>query len=82
MHVLENFEQWKNFLGDRVDQAQAAGMSTEQIQQIAYRMGDFLARQVDPQNKQERLLQEMWKVSSEQDQQALARIMVNLVNKS
>ncbi|CAB3393967.1 DUF3243 domain-containing protein [Kyrpidia spormannii] len=82
MHVLENFEQWKNFLGDRVDQAQAAGMSTEQIQQIAYRMGDYLARQVDPQNKQERLLQEMWKVSSEQDQQALARIMVNLVNKS
>lgn len=82
MHVLENFDQWKNFLGDRVDQAQSAGMSTEQIQKIAYRMGDYLARHVDPKNKQERLLQEMWKVSSEQDQQALARIMVNLVNQS
>ncbi|MDI3258010.1 MAG: DUF3243 domain-containing protein [Kyrpidia sp.] len=82
MHVLENFEQWKNFLGDRVDQAQAAGMNTEQIQQIAYRMGDYLARHVDPRNKQERLLQEMWNVSSEEDQQALARIMVNLVNRA
>jgi hypothetical protein len=36
---------------------------------------------VDPKNEQERLLQEMWNVSNEEDRHALARMMVNLVSK-
>ncbi|MGZ4113315.1 MAG: DUF3243 family protein, partial [Tumebacillaceae bacterium] len=33
----------------------------------------------DPKNEQERLLQEMWNVSGDEDRHALARVMVNLV---
>jgi hypothetical protein len=81
MSVLSNFDQWKEFLGDRVDQAVEAGMTKEKISNVAYRVGEYLAEKVDPKNEQERLLQEMWNVSNDEDRHALARMMVNLVSK-
>ncbi|MFS0643436.1 DUF3243 domain-containing protein [Siminovitchia sp. 179-K 8D1 HS] len=80
MSVLENWEQWKNFLGDRLDQAQQQGMSDEVIHQMAHQVGDYLAQQVDPKNEQERVLADLWSVASEEEQQALARVMVKLVD--
>ena len=79
MSVLENWEQWKNFLGDRLDQAQEQGMSQEVIDQMAHQVGDYLAKQVDPKNEQERVLADLWSVASEEEQQAIARVMVKLV---
>lgn len=79
MSVLENWEQWKNFLGDRLDQAQQQGMSDEVINQMAHQVGDYLANQVDPKNEQERVLADLWSVASEEEQQAIARVMVKLV---
>lgn len=81
MSVLSNFDQWKEFLGDRVHQAVEAGMSNDKIGNVAYRVGEYLAEKVDPKNEQERLLQEMWNVSGDEERHALARVMVNLVAK-
>jgi hypothetical protein len=81
MSVLSNFDQWKDFLGDRVDQAMETGMANDKVQHVAYRVGEYLADKVDPKNDQERLLQEMWNSSGEEDRHALARMMVNLVGK-
>lgn len=81
MSVLSNFDQWKEFLGDRVDQAVEAGMANDKIQNVAYRVGEYLSDKVDPKNEQERLLKQMWDVSGEEDRHALARVMVNLVAK-
>jgi hypothetical protein len=79
MSVLSNFDQWKEFLGDRVGQAVDAGMAKDKVSNVAYRVGEYLADKVDPKNEQERLLQQMWNVSGEEDRHALARVMVNLV---
>jgi hypothetical protein len=81
-HVLENFEKWKEFLGDRVEAAQNAGISNEKIEDVAYQIGGFLSDKIDPKNSQERLLKEMWDVSTPEDRHALARTMVNLVSKT
>ncbi len=48
MSVLDNFEQWKSFLADRLHQAQEQGMNQQVISDIAYQIGDYLAKQVDP----------------------------------
>ncbi|KEO82081.1 DUF3243 domain-containing protein [Tumebacillus flagellatus] len=79
MSVLSNFDQWKEFLGDRVQQAVDTGMAHEKVDQVAFRVGEYLAEKVDPKNEQERLLAEMWRVSGDEDRHALARMMVNLV---
>lgn len=79
MSVLENWHQWKDFLGDRVNQAQSAGLDQEVINDLAFQIGDYLARQVDPKNEQERVLADLWSVASPQEQHAIANVMVKLV---
>lgn len=79
MSATESFEDWKGFLQKRVNQARALGMDDNTIAEIAAELGDYLAQDVDPENKEERLLQQMWTASSEEEQQTLASIMVKLV---
>jgi hypothetical protein len=43
-------------------------------------MGDFLAKNVDPENEQERILKQLWDVGNEAEQRTLARLMVKLVD--
>ncbi|WP_368987136.1 DUF3243 domain-containing protein [Caldifermentibacillus hisashii] len=79
MSVLHNWDEWKNFLGDRLNQAKDAGLDQNVINDLAYQIGDYLANQVDPKNEQERVLSDLWSVADEQEQQAIANIMVKLV---
>ncbi|MDF2683497.1 MAG: hypothetical protein K0R47_4687 [Brevibacillus sp.] len=79
MSVLDNFRDWKEFLGDRVEQAKQAGMESDTLQNVAYQIGGYLAEQVDPKNDQERLLKQLWDAGDQQQQQALASLMVKLV---
>lgn len=81
MSVLDNFTDWKQFLNERVDQAQKLGINDDTISNLAYQIGDYLAEQVDPKNQEERLLKELWDSSDEEQQKVLARIMVNYVDK-
>jgi hypothetical protein len=77
--VLKSFEKWKSFLAERVDQAHKAGMSDETISKLAVQIGEFLSDKIDPENKEERVLKEMWDVADEGEKQIMARIMVKLV---
>ncbi|MFC5448407.1 DUF3243 domain-containing protein [Paenibacillus aestuarii] len=81
MSVLETFDKWKGFLSERVDQAQNTGMNNATINNLAYHVGDYLSTQVDPKNSQERVLKELWDVGNEEEQRALAGLMVKLVDK-
>lgn len=81
MSVLDNFEQWKDFLGDRLQQAKQQGLNQQVISDVAYQIGDYLAKQVDPKNPEERLLSDLWSVADEQEQHAIANMMVKLVQK-
>ncbi|ADU30692.1 DUF3243 domain-containing protein [Evansella cellulosilytica] len=79
MSVLDNWEQWKDFLGDRLDQAKSEGMDQRVISDVAYQVGEYLSEQVDPKNDQERVLADLWNVASEEEQHAIANMMVKLV---
>lgn len=82
MNVLENFDRWKEFLGEQVDKAQSMGVSHDRITDVAQRMGSFLSDKVDPKNEQERLLKQMWDSSSPDEQHTLAGIMVKMSDKA
>jgi len=79
MSVLDNWQQWQDFLGDRLEQAKNEGMSEGAITSIAQQVGDYLASQVDPKNEQQRVLSDMWSVADDKEQQAIANVMVKLV---
>ncbi|MGC5324027.1 DUF3243 domain-containing protein [Brevibacillus sp. SYSU BS000544] len=79
MSVLDNFSDWKAFLGDRVGQAVSAGMDNDTIKNVAYQIGGYLSEQVEPKNDQERLLKQLWEAGDDQQKHALATMMVKLV---
>ncbi|MBM7632652.1 DUF3243 domain-containing protein [Geomicrobium sediminis] len=81
MSVLENWDHWKSFLGDRLESAQHDGLNESVVSDVAFEVGDYLANQVEPQNEQERVLADMWKVADESEQHAIANMMVKLVQK-
>ncbi|MFD2628452.1 DUF3243 domain-containing protein [Oceanobacillus kapialis] len=81
MSVLDNFDSWKGFLSDKLQQAQQQGMSEKTIQSVAQEVGDYLSQSVDAKNPEEAVLRELWNAASEQEQQALANTMIKLVQK-
>ncbi len=54
-------------------------MNQSVVSDVAYQVGEYLAQQVEPKNEQERVLAELWKVADEQEQHAIANMMVKLV---
>lgn len=82
MSVLDNFEQWKDFLSERLQQAQQQGLTQQVISDVAYQIGDYLAKHVDPKNPEERVLADLWSVADEKEQHALANMMVKLVQQN
>ncbi|HEX7057875.1 MAG TPA: DUF3243 domain-containing protein [Bacilli bacterium] len=79
--VLETFDKWKSFLKERVNAAQNKGMSEDTITNLATEIGDFLSNHVDPENKEQRLLKELWDVADATEQKTIARLMIKLVEK-
>ncbi|MDQ0299196.1 hypothetical protein J2S78_001616 [Salibacterium salarium] len=79
MSVLDNWDQWKQFLDGRLDQAKQEGMNDGVVSDVAYEVGEYLANDVDPKNEQERILSDLWHVADNEEQHAIANMMVKLV---
>src|SRR5690625_4465424 len=82
MSVLDNFETWKDFLADKLEQAKEQGISQQTIESVAYEVGSYLAQHVDAENKEEAALKELWNAASKEEQQAIANAMVKLVQQN
>ena len=80
MSILENWDQWKDFLADRLHHAENEGMSQAVIGDLAFQIGDYLSNQVQPKNEQEKILSDLWSVADEKEQHAIANMMVKLVH--
>lgn len=81
MSILDNFDSWKSFLANRLQQEKEHGMEHETITNLAHEVGDYLAANVEAKNKEEEVLKELWNAASEDEQKAIASSMVKLVEK-
>lgn len=79
MSVLDNWKQWEDFLADRLHHAQNEGMSEGAVSNLAFQIGDYLSKQVEPKNDQERMLADLWSVADKDEQQAIANMMIKLI---
>lgn len=70
---------WKDTLRRAVNLGETVGMSQNTIENIGVKVGDFLAARVDPENREQRLLQELWKVGDDSDRKALSKMIVKMV---
>ena len=79
MSVVENWNQWKDFLADRLHQAEGKGANPETISNFATEIGGYLSEHVDPKNDEQRMLSDLWSVANKDEQHAIASMMVKLV---
>ncbi|HWI66736.1 MAG TPA: DUF3243 domain-containing protein [Symbiobacteriaceae bacterium] len=78
--VLENFDQWKDFLSKQIANAKSAGASDDNIVAAATRIGNFLADKVDPRNREQRLLKELWDKGTDQERTALMSMVTKMLS--
>lgn len=79
MRILENFDQWKAFLYDKVVLAEKIGISDDTIARGVDYIQNFLAHTVEPQNSEERLLQKLWLLGDHEEKRALSHLVLKLV---
>lgn len=68
----------EELLGERLEQAEGKGLNSGAVSDMAFRVGDYLANEVEARNDQEKLLAELWKVADEQEQHTIANLMVKV----
>lgn len=79
--ILNNWQDWKETLGTAVNAGEGIGLSEDTINSVSYRVGSFLSSFVEPRNKEEALLRDLWKEANEEEQRTLAKIIVRMVDK-
>ncbi|KWX81629.1 hypothetical protein AMQ83_33765 [Paenibacillus riograndensis] len=76
--ILKNFEDFRSYLGKRIQLAQQSGLGEEQLAAAAEKIADYLAAYEEPRNSEEKLLLELWKVGSKEERHRLAHMLVKL----
>jgi hypothetical protein len=76
--ILGDFNEFKSYLSKRIQLGKAAGLNEEQLANTAQKVADYLADKVEPRNREEQLLKELWKVGNEEEQHMLAHMLVKL----
>lgn len=71
--TLDSFRQE---LKGKVAAAKKTGMSNEAIEHHAESVGDYLAAHASPQSPEQALLKEMWEVADQDEQHAIADVLV------
>lgn len=79
--ILANFENFKNYLGSKVEIGEKMGLSEERLAQITEKVAGYLAKNEEPKNREEHLLQELWKVGDKEQQHMLAHMLLRMVQK-
>ncbi|ETT72157.1 hypothetical protein C173_15104 [Paenibacillus sp. FSL R7-277] len=77
--ILDNFGQFKAYLGKRIQLAQKIGLSDEQLALAAEKIADYLAAYEEPRNSEEKLLLELWKAGNTEERHRLAHMLVKMV---
>jgi Protein of unknown function (DUF3243) len=78
---LQDFNEFKNYLGKRVELGKRLGMDEEQLAVGAQKVANYLADNAQPQNREEALLLELWNAGNEEERHMLAHMLVKWAGK-
>ncbi|SFJ27632.1 Protein of unknown function [Halobacillus dabanensis] len=76
--IMNNFHSFKDFLGDKVHKGEKLGLGEEGLTKGAKRVADYLAKNEEPRNREEKVLNELWNVANEEERQHMAHVLVKL----
>lgn len=81
LNNIENFsdwDKWKSNIAKAVNIGEAVGLSEKSVEKIGFRLGNVLSAAVDPENREQRVLQELWRAGDENDRKTLTKMIVKM----
>ncbi|SDO45356.1 DUF3243 family protein [Alkalicoccus daliensis] len=76
--ILDSFQGFLDYLNKQVNRGEKLGLGEEQLAKGAERVAEHLKNHEEPQNSEEKLLQELWKVAEDEEKRHIARALVRL----
>lgn len=77
---FSDWDKWKNTIRQAVDIGHKIGFEDETIIKIGNKIGDLLEWKADPENREQRVIKEMWDIANEDEQKTLTRLIVKMVS--
>jgi len=76
-----NWDKWKKTLYNVIYVSETVGLSEDTISKIGSKVGEFLVSNVDPENREQRLLKEFFEVANKEEQETLTRVIIKMIEK-
>lgn len=77
--AFTHWEKWKGTLAKAISLADRVGLSDSSIEKIGVQIGNILSASIDPENREQRLLQELWRVGDNEERTILARMLIKML---
>ncbi|MFJ7825802.1 DUF3243 domain-containing protein [Psychrobacillus sp. NPDC096623] len=77
--ILKNFSSFKSYLSGKVAAGEKMGLSDETLAKATEKVAGYLANHEEPRNREEHVLQQLWKSGDKDQQQALSHMLLNMV---
>ncbi|MPW24429.1 DUF3243 family protein [Alkalibaculum sp. M08DMB] len=77
---LDNWDNWKNTLKAAINLGDKAGLTQETMSNVGSSIGTFLAKSVEPENEEQRLLKEMWSVANNNEKETMTSVLIKMIN--
>lgn len=77
--ILENFNHFKNYLGEKVELGENVGLSEETLAKTTELVANYLAKHENPRNREEHLLMQLWNSGTKEEQHNLSHMLLKMV---
>ena len=74
-----DWDKWKATICQAINIGEKVGLDENTIVQVGSKIGDFLDRFIEPENREQRVIKELWDVASVEEQRSLTRMLVKMV---
>jgi len=64
-----------------ISMGETVGLSDDSITKLGSKVGEFLSSNVDPENREQRLLKELFEASDKLEQEILTKVIIKMVEK-
>jgi len=78
-NVINDWDKWKKTLRAAISMGETVGLSQNAIAELGSKVGEFLATNVDPENREQRLLKELFDSSTKEEQKILTTVIIKMV---
>lgn len=79
INIIHDWDKWKKALYKVITVGETVGLSEDSITNLGTKVGGFLASNVDPENREQRLLKELFEVANKKEQETLTSVIIKMI---